>query len=1060
MSSWFTLGRRELMLAVALHALALAGAGCSSGLSEPDAPATQALVASANQLQGFDVGTLSQPVTAFAATGGILPGSTGDRSIVFAAFATASPAGELIAPDPGDTNGASDVFLVAVANLSNSEGIPTVFNQELVEVFEHPRCQTCHGFPVTAPSGHPGGFDPAAQCSNCHTSQATGIANMVWIAPLSVGVDLDFRNKTAQEIVDQIEAWETDKLALDPTFDLLTHFNADPRIEWAITSGLVPLGRPTRETVPVEFSRFLALTAAWDAAGRPVTTEAAIESTVLVSQVAGGAAALAASSQPSITYVPAVAPGPADPVGVLFVAFVSSASNLPGMVTTVGARNVYRARVEVFLNPDDSVRLEIDPADTDLISFQAGNPARRCDDHCDDPAMGPDGADVAFESLASDLISGFVDGNAALPDLFIYHEAPGPALELLSASAAMPLRGGDGGSFDPAIDGDGVVVAFESDASDLISGDTNAVRDVFYRCLEAGACGIVGVRRASVATGGVQGVGGVSENATVARRSGVTLVAFESSKTNLGAVLPTATPQVYLHDDATGETTVLLSQSVTGVPGDGSSRTPIFLPDGTALAFETEASNLDDVRTVDANAVSDIVLSDLSSYLVDGAFELQRISVAPTGIEADGASTQPVVGSYQRATGVFQGSFATFVSSASNLGAAESTGRVLLFLDPNFNPTCSIQSPTVALTDTVVAFDASGTTDPDDDAISSYEWDFGDGGLATGATTTHTYTVVGAYDVLLTVTDARGARSSCMQALQVNFNNTPPTAVPGMVAPQAEDLAVNFDGSSSTETDPGDSIVQWSWDFGDGGSSSSMISALASHVYADPGTYTVTLTVTDTFGGTGSATTDVTIVANDVPTCTVTNVASVASGNTVLFTANVTDDGNPADLVYAWSVNGGQIQGASNASTLSVLYCAAATWSVSVTVTDVWGTSSSCTGSVVVTGAAVTFTTVYNTIINVSCNFGGCHDGVTQNPAMNGQATAFGNLVNQTGPALSCTDLLTYVSPGSIANSFLVEKVESATPQCGGQMPDGGPFLSVCAIDTIKAWILANAPAM
>lgn len=1040
-----------------LGALATGSGGCSSGLSDPDAPGATALVATGNQLQGFDLGALSQAVTSVATAGGILPGSTGDRSVVFVAFATPSPAGELVMPAPTDANGGSDVFVAAVVNLSNSEGVPTVFNQELLEVFEHPRCQTCHGFPVTAPTGHPGGFDPAVQCSNCHTSQSTGIANMVWISPLSVGVDLDFRNKTAQELVDQIQDWEADKLLLEPTFDLLDHFRNDPRIEWAIRSGTVPLGRPTRTTVPVEFSRFLALTSAWDAAGRPVTTRAAVESVVLVSQVAGGAAAAAASTQPALTFVPAVAPGPVDPVGVLWIAFVSSATDLPGMVSGAGARNVYRARVEVFLNPDDSVRLEIDPADTDLISFQVGNPARRADGHCDEPAISTDGEAVAFESVASNLVAGFVDANGALPDLFIYHEAPGPAVELLSESIVAASRGGSGGSFDPAIDGDGMAVAFESDADDLVFGDTNAVRDVFYRCLTPGGCGVVGIQRASVATGGAQGTGGISENASVAHRAGTTLVAFESSKTNLSPVAGGVTPQVYLHDDATGATTLLLSQTRARVAGNGASRTPRFLADGTGLAFETEASNLDEVRPTDANAASDVMFADLSSYFSDGMFQLLRLSVSSTGAESDGASTDPVLGSYQRTAGSFEGSFVTFASAASNLGVAEGTGRVLLFLDPNFNPACSIQAPAVALTDTAVTFDGSGTTDPDGDAIASYEWDFGDGAMATGATVMHTYTVVGPYDVVLTVTDARGAQSSCMSSIQVNFNNTVPTAVPGTYAPQAEDLAVNFDGSGSTEPDPGDSIVQWDWDFGDGATSSSMVSALASHVYANPGVYTVTLTVTDTFGGMGSATTDVTIVANDVPTCMVSNVASVAEGNSVVFSAIVVDDGDPGDLTYAWTVNGGQIQGASNGPMFTVLYCAPATWTVSVTVTDIWGTSSSCSGSVVVTGGAVDFTEVFTTIINGNCNSGGCHDG-TQIPPMNTEMVAFNALVNQTGPALSCTDLLTYVAPGSLTNSFLVEKVEAAMPQCGGQMPDGGPFLSTCVIDTIKAWILGNAP--
>ncbi|HIJ98925.1 TPA: PKD domain-containing protein, partial [archaeon] len=63
--------------------------------------------------------------------------------------------------------------------------------------------------------------------------------------------------------------------------------------------------------------------------------------------------------------------------------------------------------------------------------------------------------------------------------------------------------------------------------------------------------------------------------------------------------------------------------------------------------------------------------------------------------------------------------------------------------------------PTSGTVPLVVSFDASGSSDPDNEIV-SYDWDFGDGELGNGITTTHTYTSSGSYIVFLTATDATG----------------------------------------------------------------------------------------------------------------------------------------------------------------------------------------------------------------------------------------------------------------------------------------------------------------
>ncbi len=61
-----------------------------------------------------------------------------------------------------------------------------------------------------------------------------------------------------------------------------------------------------------------------------------------------------------------------------------------------------------------------------------------------------------------------------------------------------------------------------------------------------------------------------------------------------------------------------------------------------------------------------------------------------------------------------------------------------------------------------VSFDGSASSDPNGDAISSYQWDFGDGTTASGVQVAHTYAVAGHYTVTLVVADATGTGTTTL----------------------------------------------------------------------------------------------------------------------------------------------------------------------------------------------------------------------------------------------------------------------------------------------------------
>ncbi len=1040
---------------------------CSSGLGKGNSnpQATGNTTPSGNILQAFDLGMApTGGVSDSAAVAAVLPGESGDLRVVFVAYSSPAPASELIDPPPTDTNASSDVFVAAVVNIASADGTPTAFNQALLEVFEHPRCVTCHGFPATAPVGHPGGFDPAVDCSGCHNAGTIGVAGLEWFSPATVGQDLDFRDKDAAELVAQIAAWEVPHLAADPTFRIIDHVGNDSRVFWAFESGVVPQDRPRRTTVPVDFMEFLSLVEAWDAAGRPVTTASAIRDTALVSSVAGGAAANGASHSPAIAFVPAVAPGPGDPLGALFIAYISSGSDLPG-TGAAGVDQLFWTRVDVFLDAGDVVRLVSQPTVTRLASHTFASSSARSNAASARPAISSDGTRVVFESLATDVGVIFTDNNgAAEPDVFEYQRT-GDAVQLLSATAPGSGLTGNAGSRHGTIDPTGQWTAFASDATDLVSGDSNNVRDVFYRPLTGAD---LTIRRASVRSDGSQGSGGDSDHPTASVSSGTLLVAFESQKRNLTDDSVTAEKNVYLFDDA-GPATTLISRNLSGVAGNGDSGSPRLTADGTSLAFESRASNLDDIRTTDGNSLADVVVTDLATFLTARTFSSQRLTVTSAGADSDGDSTLWAVASFERSEGSYEETSALFSTAATNLSASTSTDRVLAFVKPNFNPLCTLQatpSSLLALTGDVVTFDGSGSSDPDGDTIVQHSWDFGDGGSALGATVSYSYAVAGVYTVVQTVEDSRGARSTCSVTMTINFNNTLPTAVPGTYPTTAEDIAITFDGSGSSDVDPGDSIVQYSWDFGDATPVVTSATATAVHTFADPGVYTVALTVTDMFGGTGTASTAVTIVANTPPTCNITGLASADAGDTVTFSSTIGDE-TPGTVTRQWTTNGGTITSAtSTAASVNIQFPVSGTFTVTLTVTDAFTATGTCTHMIVVDPVVPTsFADVYTQIIDVmpfDCNRSGCHDGVNQDPALNGQATAFGNLVGQ--PADTPCDpgpAQIYVVGGDLPNSYLIEKLTDATPTCGGQMPDGGPFLTdaphASLLNLIQSWVSDGA---
>ncbi len=154
---------------------------------------------------------------------------------------------------------------------------------------------------------------------------------------------------------------------------------------------------------------------------------------------------------------------------------------------------------------------------------------------------------------------------------------------------------------------------------------------------------------------------------------------------------------------------------------------------------------------------------------------------------------------------------------------------------------------------TLFSFSGTGSTDPDaGDSIATYSWNFGDGFTASGSTVTHAYATAGTYAVTLTVVDSRG-KASAPVSRNVgvgSLTNVPPTA--SFTFGPASGTAPVTATFTSTSTDGEGPISTWEWNWGDGTTPGT--TSQATHVFQSAGTFTVTLTVTDSGGLSSSAT--------------------------------------------------------------------------------------------------------------------------------------------------------------------------------------------------------------
>lgn len=327
------------------------------------------------------------------------------------------------------------------------------------------------------------------------------------------------------------------------------------------------------------------------------------------------------------------------------------------------------------------------------------------------PCFSADGRYLVFTSEASNLVEGDTNGVA---DVFRYDLE---SREIVRVSVADDGSEGNGDSTVPhfgtcTISADGRYVAFSSDATNLVAGDTNDVRDVFLRDIQEGTTVRVTVGMGGAEADGESAVSAISADGTRVlfqssatnlapqagnrvtflrdlsegrteavglRANGVHITSYRASMDAAGTMFAWDTVStINENDDATGDARfdiLLRSNGVTRIvthvygdetmPANGTSRHAVLTPDGLYVVFESGAPNLLPPG-MDTNGSIDVYLKNLASNAVE------RVSLSAISTQVTGDSRYPKISADAR--------FVLFYSESNELVSGDSNGASDVFL--------------------------------------------------------------------------------------------------------------------------------------------------------------------------------------------------------------------------------------------------------------------------------------------------------------------------------------------------------------------------------------------
>jgi len=283
----------------------------------------------------------------------------------------------------------------------------------------------------------------------------------------------------------------------------------------------------------------------------------------------------------------------------------------------------------IFVDLDEGVPRMASGTNGSIVS---GNNTSRA------PSLSADGRYVAFQTAASDILPG--DTNTKW-DIYVHDMLTGN----VSRASIGTLGESNDNSFNPSISANGLRVAFESLASNLIFGDANGERDIFVHRFDGGFTQLM-TRSA---------VGDQSDNSSHHAEisdDGI-IVLYRSEASNLVANDLNGQSDAF-YGIVGQQGAFLVSASLAGTPANGSTTHVNLSPDGRYAAFRNSGNNL----TPSSSGIADVYLRDLetlSTWLVS----------RPTGatLVANHGSSAPAVSE--------NGAHVAFLSNATNLDLSD-----------------------------------------------------------------------------------------------------------------------------------------------------------------------------------------------------------------------------------------------------------------------------------------------------------------------------------------------------------------------------------------------------